>query len=208
MASEEPMTSEVDWRKRELRTHYRTLREAIGADERMRVDGLIEARVRELPAFARAEVLLTYLDMPCEVRTRGLIEAAWAEGKTVALPWCVPHARELRWFVVTSLADLVRSPFGVEEPVPRDECELLPTELGSRALALVPGLTFDAQGFRLGYGGGYYDHFLAGFAGASVGLCRHAQLADDLRAAGVICAHDLPVELVVTEERVLPASSL
>ncbi|MBQ6411238.1 MAG: 5-formyltetrahydrofolate cyclo-ligase, partial [Atopobiaceae bacterium] len=56
---------------------------------------------------------------------------------------------------------------------------------------------------RLGYGGGFYDTFLAKFDGISVGLCREAQFSDDLRAEGIIDEHDLPAQLVVTEKRII-----
>ena len=65
------------------------------------------------------------------------------------------------------------------------------------ALALVPGLAFDAAGFRLGYGGGFYDTFLADFPGTTVGLCRTCQLSAVPLPRG---PYDLPVGLVVTED--------
>ena len=108
----------------------------------------------------------------------------------------------MRWFKITSFDDLVRSKLGVEEPVPSDETEQL-LGTGERMMALVPGLTFDPSGFRLGYGGGFYDTFLAKFDGISVGLCREAQFSDDLRAEGIIDEHDLPAQLVVTEKRII-----
>jgi 5-formyltetrahydrofolate cyclo-ligase len=91
---------------------------------------------------------------------------------------------------------------GVEEPVPDPANEQL---LGTRQrmMALVPGLTFDEAGYRLGYGGGFYDTFLATFDGVSVGLCREAAWSTDLHGEGIIDAHDLPAQIVVTEERVV-----
>lgn len=199
---------EIDRRKRELRQRYRQLRREMGEQERMRADGAIEERLCSLPVFEAAEVLLTYLGVGAEVRTRGIIERAWSLGKVVALPWCVPGTRVMRWYRVSSFEGLVRSRFGVEEPLPLEENEL-PVGLGTgacagaarRMLAIVPALTFDADGYRLGYGGGFYDTFLSKFDGVSVGLCREAQISGSLCEAGVIESHDLPVQLVVTEER-------
>ncbi len=188
----------VDERKRALRAHYKQVRRELGEDGRMAADAGIEAHVIALPEFAEAEVLLAYLDFGHEVRTRGIIQVAWEAGKVVALPWCVPGSREMRWYRVTSFDALVRSKLGVEEPVP-DPVHEQQLGTGERMLALVPGLAFDAAGYRLGYGGGFYDTFLAGFDGASVGLCRRAQLSDDLRSEGIVDAHDLPVQLVITD---------
>lgn len=192
----------VDERKRALRGHFKQVRRDLGEEGRAQADAGIEARLLSLSEYAQAEVLLAYLDFVPEVRTRGIIQAAWDAGKVVALPWCVPGTREMRWYRVTSFDCLVRSKLGVEEPEPSDETEQL-LGTGQRMLALVPGLTFDAAGYRLGYGGGFYDTFLSKFDGVSVGLCREAAWSCDLRAEGIVDAHDLPVQLVVTESRVL-----
>ncbi|MDO5108042.1 MAG: 5-formyltetrahydrofolate cyclo-ligase [Coriobacteriaceae bacterium] len=192
----------VDIRKKELRRCFRTIRKELGEEKRAELDAAIEANLVSLPEFAEMDVLLAYLDFGPEVRTRGIIQAAWDAGKTVALPWCVPNTHEMRWFKIMSFNDLVRSSLGVEEPVPNDDTEQL-LGTGERMMALVPGLTFDAAGYRLGYGGGFYDTFLAKFDGVSVGLCREAQFSDDLVAEGIIDAHDLPAQLVVTEDRVI-----
>ncbi|MCR4871153.1 MAG: 5-formyltetrahydrofolate cyclo-ligase [Atopobiaceae bacterium] len=194
----------VDTRKKELRRCFRTIRKELGEEKRAELDAAIEANLAVLPEFAETDVLLAYLDFGPEVRTRGIIQAAWDAGKTVALPWCVPNTHEMRWFKITSFNDLVRSSLGVEEPVPNDETEQL-LGTGERMMALVPGLTFDAAGYRLGYGGGFYDTFLAKFDGVSVGLCREVQFSDDLVVEGIIDAHDLPAQLVVTEKRIIRA---
>lgn len=192
----------IDQRKRALRAHFRQLRRELAPDLRREADARIEERLAILPAFAQADVVLTYLDMGSEVRTHGIIEHAWAVGKIVALPRCVPGTHEMAWYCVESFGGLVRSRFGVEEPDPVQARQLV-LDGGKRAVALVPGLTFDERGYRLGYGGGFYDRFLADFDGVSVGLCREVQMSDDLRAAGVVDAFDLPVQLVATEARTI-----
>lgn len=192
----------VEQRKRELRRTFKQLRRDLGDEGRAKADAGIEARLLALPEYEACHVLLAYLDFGPEVRTRGIIQAAWDAGKVVALPWCVPGTHEMRWFKVDSFENLVRSKLGVEEPAPLDENEQL-MGTGERMLALVPGLTFDAAGYRLGYGGGFYDTFLATFDGVGVGLCRQAALSCDLRAEGIIDTHDLPTQLVVTEEQVI-----
>ena len=192
----------VDERKREMRKRFKQVRRDLGEEGRAAADASIEANVLALPEFSQAEVLLAYLDFGPEVRTRGIIQAAWDAGKVVALPWCVPGTHEMRWFCVSGFDALVKSKLGMDEPVP-DAAHEQHLGTGERMLALVPGLTFDAAGCRMGYGGGFYDTFLAKFDGVSVGLCREAAWSDDLRDAGVIDAHDLPVHVVVTDRRVI-----
>ena len=86
---------------------------------------------------------------------------------------------------------LVRAPFGISEP--GEDCPLLARE--EIPLALVPALCYDRRGFRLGFGGGYYDRWLEGFSGLRVGLCREAVLQDRVPAG----PHDARVDLLLTE---------
>jgi 5-formyltetrahydrofolate cyclo-ligase len=184
--------------KRDLRARMLEARRRLGAAERARADERIRRNVAGLPEFARAHVLLAYLAMGEEVETRGIIRDAWAAGKAVALPRVEgPHRMS---FYLVDPGDgfegaLVRSSFGVLEP-PADPARRLAPQGPEAALAVVPGLAFDRAGLRLGYGGGFYDAYLAGFCGATAGLCREASLVDALETE----PHDLPVGVVVTEE--------
>ena len=192
----------VQTRKQELRRRLRSLRLAMGDEKRSMADTAIAKRVQQLPAFAKTGVLLTYLSVREEVNTRSLVQAAWEQGKTVALPWCVPHSRDMRWYRVRSFDSLVQGPHGIWEPDPH-ACDEQMLDTGEQMLALVPALAFDAQGYRLGYGGGFYDTFLASFEGVSVGLCREEQMRESLRDDGVFDTHDLPVHIVVTQSRTI-----
>ena len=140
-------------------------------------------------------MVFAYLAFGEEVETRGIIERAWHDGKEVALPRCT-GPREMRWFRVADFNDLEKSPIGVEEPRINEQNEVFPRD-HARSLAIVPGLTFDNAGYRLGYGGGFYDTFLEKFSGVSVGICRSVQQRDNLSELGVIEAWDKPVDIVV-----------
>lgn len=186
--------------KKALRKEMLAIRSSIGAEERARIDADLARNVMSLPEYTRADALFAYLSFGAEVDTRALIEDAWARGIAVALPRCVPGTREMTWHRVESFDGLVRSAFGVDEPADDDETRIDPADY-ARAIALVPGLTFDPQGYRLGYGGGFYDTFLARFPGCPVGLCRDEQMSQDLRKLDVIDAHDLPVRIIVTNTK-------
>lgn len=185
-------------RKREMRRRLIAERDAGDPAARMRADAAITCRVARLPAFGEAELLLTYLDVGSEVRTRDLIELAWSSDKVVALPRCVRGMREVIWHRFDSYDQIEVGSYGLLEPVPGRAPVVDPTSY-AHALALVPGLTFDARGYRLGYGGGYYDVFLSAFAGTSVGLCRDRDMTVDLSALGLVSSHDLPVDTVITD---------
>lgn len=192
------MPEATDNAKEVLRARMKALRSGIAPDERARIDAAICENVCALPQFQEADVVFTYLSFGAETDTRALIERAWKAGKAVALPRCT-GPRQMRWFRVSSLEGLETSPFGVDEPRIDEAAEQF-LSTGERMIALVPALAFDAQGYRLGYGGGFYDTFLAAFPGTSVGLCRAAQHIDSLAALGAIGPYDLPVDLVVSEQ--------
>ncbi len=188
--------------KKTLRAQLMRLRAGIPDEQRAEIDAGIAARVLALPAYRTADAVFTYLDMGAEIRTRDIIADAWAAGKTVALPRCIPGTRLMAWHRVTSLDGLVASRFGVAEPVDDPETLVRPADFAA-PIALVPGLAFDERGYRIGYGGGFYDVFLASFPGKTVGLCRESLLVERLPFLG---AHDLPVQAVATERRVVFAS--
>lgn len=190
--------------KRELRERLKERRSSLDLALRTEADMLITAGVLSSQEYADCGLLLSYLSFGAEVDTHRIVRQALALGKDVALPRCEGR-RTLGWYRIEGLGTedgLVLSPQGMREPDPHCCTRLTPADWQG-ALALVPGLSFDVRGFRLGYGGGYYDSFLAGFAGRTMGLCREMELADDLAALGVVEPHDLPVETVMTDERIL-----
>ncbi len=188
-------------RKAELRRRLRRERSLIPAPEREAIDARIAARVASLPQWREAPVVLSYASIGAEVGTRALIAAALGEGRTVAVPLSVPGTRDMEWYAIGAVDELVASRFGVPEPVADQARRVDPCGPdGAAAVALVPGLVFDLRGDRLGYGGGFYDTFLARFPGLSVGLARDAQTVDRL---DVVDVHDVPVRVVVTQSRTL-----
>ena len=156
-------------------------------------DREIEKQVLRLPEWNRAERLFVYCSVGREVQTMGLIRAALAAGKTVALPKCEGKGR-MTAYCIKDLKDLVPGVFGIPEPAAGESLEAEAADT-----AIVPALAFDRRGFRLGQGGGYYDRWLAKFSGVSIGLCREALLQDSVPAEG----HDLAAAIVVTERQIL-----
>lgn len=187
--------------KEALRSTFRVRRSALSKEERARADLRIASRLLELSEVVRADCVFTYLSFGSEVDTRFVITRCWEMGKRVCLPRCAAGFT-LTWHAVEDLDHLVRSRFGMEEPA-AGAPQAQPA--GSvYSVALVPGLAFDRRGFRLGYGGGYYDRFLPAFSGVSIGLCRSDLLSDELPS---LSEYDYPVDLVVTDdEAIRPAA--
>jgi 5-formyltetrahydrofolate cyclo-ligase len=147
--------------KEELRRAMRARLREIDPARHAEASLLICQAAAHLPEFTQARCVALFVPLPSEPDVRLLVEEAWAEGKRVLMPLMIKHkdGPELDWHVVTTWDDLVvPGPFGLREPDPLRAPRVTVAELDC---AFVPGLAFDARGFRLGRGGGFYDYFLS-----------------------------------------------
>jgi len=184
-----------------LRARYRQFRERLTAEQKIELDATIQSRLLALAEYANADTIFTYVSKPIEVDTIALIEAALANHKQVAVPRCVPNTCDMEFYGITSLGDLEKGKFGVLEPIPSKSYLISDY---SKGLCIVPGLSFDAQGYRLGYGMGYYDRFLAEFKGDTVGICYSGCVQWNLPHG----YYDKPVHLLVTEKYIRRMATL
>lgn len=175
----------------------KALRREIGEKKRALTDAQIESRSRTLAQklfqtrqYREAKSLFAYLSFNQEVRTALIIRRAWEDGKRVAVPKVC--GEEMRFIWIDSFDDL--SPdgaYGIPEPAGDG-----PVADDGEALVLMPGLAFDAQGRRVGYGGGYYDRYLSAHPGhPTVALCYDFQHLDALEVE----SHDIPAGLVIVD---------
>ena len=156
-------------------------------------DAAIADQVRRLWQYQQCTVLLTYVSTPIEVDTHRIIRQALEDGKRVAVPRCVPDSRNMEFYYIDSMDELLPGAFGVLEPLPNPDKLYKEREGG---LCLVPAFSYDWNGFRLGYGKGYYDRFLSRFEGRMVGLC----YSDCVQRVLPHGRFDRQVELLVTEK--------
>lgn len=189
------MASTIDLEKKELRCRVREELSALSPEELVQSDSALFARFLALPQVEEAEAIFAFRGVPGkEPDTARLIGELVRRGKTVGLPRMLPGRRmEVRRFDPDR--PLVTAAFGIAEP--GEDCPLL--ERKAIDLALVPAMCYDRRGYRLGFGGGYYDRWLEGFSGFTVGLCREAVLRDRVP----IEAHDARVDLLLTERESL-----
>lgn len=178
--------------KTDLRNGFKTKRTDMPENVKISMDSEIQSRFLTLRQYIYCKTVFTYVSKNIEVDTLSLIRAAWANGKRVAVPRCVTETREMDFFYITNMSDLEEGAFGVLEPI-ADKCEKV-TDF-SKGLCIVPGLSFDAEGYRLGYGKGYYDRFLSKFQGDTVGLCYSNCIKWKLPHG----YYDKPVDLIVTD---------
>ena len=185
------MPSSIAEEKRLLRQKVRQILAGLSPEELRRSDDALFTRFLALPQVERAGTIFAFLGIPGrEPDTSRLIAGLWERGKTVGLPRMLPErGMEVRRYGPDTV--LRRAGFGILEPG-EDSPLLLKEEIG---LALVPAVCYDRLGYRLGFGGGYYDRWLADFPGVRVGLCREVVLRDRVPAED----HDSRVELLLTE---------
>ena len=140
--------------KRVLRKELLLLRRDLGEEYRRSASRAIVERIAESDVWQTARVILAYSPVGEELFLNPLWERALAEGKSVAFPRC--EEGEMRFLCVSSLSELKEDAYRIPAP-PKAGREVRSFE---EALAVVPALAVDSEGFRLGYGGGYYDRFL------------------------------------------------
>lgn len=170
------------------------LRKAIREQKRAMTPEQIEnasARLAEkffaTDAYRSARTLYGYLPYNQEVRTLPILEQALRDGKKVAVPKV--YGDEMRFIYLTDLSRVEKGYASIPEPIDDGPVADDPT-----ALVLMPGLAFDPQGHRMGYGGGFYDKFLAAQPGhPTVALCYEFQMLPQLPCE----SHDIPVDLVL-----------
>lgn len=178
--------------KSDLRSGFKNKRSIMPEEVKFNMDSEIQSRFLTLRQYSACSTVFTYVSKDIEVDTFAIIRAAWANGKRVAVPKCIPNTRDMAFYYITKIEDLEPGAFGVMEPN-ESKCEKV-TDY-SKGLCIVPGLSFDAEGYRLGYGKGYYDRFLATFNGDTVGLCYSSCIKWKLPHG----YYDRPVDMIVTD---------
>ena len=177
------------------------LRRGIAPEDARRLGLTAQQRLMAQPLWQQASVVALYAALPAEIATDALLDAAWQSGKRVLLPRVVPHATadgagQMDFVACAGWNDLATGAYNIREPRPE-----LPVWGGPAPDCFVlPGVAFDRQGRRLGFGGGFYDRFVArsNWASPRVGLCFEAQLVPSF-APGVCDSWDMGVNHICTE---------
>ncbi len=138
------------------------------------------------PMYRCAKALYAYLSYNQEVRTEAILRRALTDGKRVAVPKV--FGDEIRFLRFDENTRIALGYKGIPEPIDGEPAQ------DRDALVLMPGLAFDRAGHRMGYGGGFYDRFLAKEPHPTIALCYDFQLLSDLP----VQAHDIPVDAVLS----------
>ena len=173
--------------KKSLRAEYKAVRDSIDTAVRNNQDAIIFQKFFELKEYKRANTIFVYVSFGSEVETKRIIEKIIYDGKCAVIPKCDKKNHIMHTFKIDCLGQLKKGAYGIEEPC--EGCaEVFKEQID---LAVVPGLCFDLKGNRLGYGGGYYDRFLADFKGFTVGLSYNECIIDIVPTDEYDCRLDL-----------------
>ena len=173
--------------KQELRARIRAQKRAMSEEMIVEKSEALGRLFAQSEAYKNAKSIYGYLPYNQEVRTTPMLEQALRDGKRVAVPKV--YGEEMKFLYLDDLTQVSKGYAGIPEPI-----EDGPVADDETALVLMPGLAFDPQGHRVGYGGGFYDKFLAKEPGhPTVALCYEFQVFDALE----VDDYDIPVDLVI-----------
>ena len=175
--------------KSELRKQVLQEMKALPREQKQAMDQALTDQFLKHPFYQEAKVIATYLSFPHEFQTQELIEQALKDGKKVLIPKTYPKGR--MDFVVYDPQQLVKTSFGLLEP----QGDLEVVDASQIDLIHVPGLAFTTEGYRTGYGGGYYDRYLKHFSGHTLSTVYPCQIRDFIPEK-----HDIPVQEVLIDE--------
>ena len=175
--------------KAELRKQVLQEMKAISQEQKQAMDQALTDQFLKHPFYQEAKVIATYLSFPHEFQTQKLIEQTLRDSKKVLIPKTYPKGR--MDFVVYDPQQLVKTSFGLLEP----QGDLEVVDASQIDLIHVPGLAFTTEGYRIGYGGGYYDRYLEHFTGHTLSTIYPCQIKDFIPEN-----HDIPVQEVLIDE--------
>lgn len=183
--------TEISDHNRQLGRSKRRLRDSMPEKERLFGSIQVREKLQRLEAYRRAENVLVYVSVGSELSTEGIIQMAFTDGKKVFCPKV--EGKQMNFYRITSVEDLHPGCMGIPEPGENKET----CAASKNSIVVAPGSAFDRSGHRIGYGGGYYDRWLAQFSDGErpycAGVCFCCQLAEQI----VPLPHDMAMDIVL-----------
>jgi len=180
--------------KKELRTKIKTERLSMNKSVKSQLDNLISENLIKSNILSKSKLVLIYVSTDVEIDTSRIIDYCILNSIKIAIPRCVGK-RKMNFYFYDKNTRLEKSKYGIYEPIDDKNNMVKGFE---NAVCVVPGLAFDKNGFRLGYGGGFYDTFLAENINIkTVGIIYNKNLYESL-PKGI---YDKQVDYIVTENK-------
>lgn len=184
--------------KKTIRKDILRKRDSIQPEIRQIKDRLIMDKVISLPDFLKAKIILYFASFRSEVNTLPQIEEAFRSGKRIVLPKVDNANKRLKLYEILNTDEIKLGFWGIPEPEAIPERE---RDINEVDLVIMPGVAFDMQGTRLGYGAGYYDKLLSGLKRkiSLIAIAYEEQTVDSLPSED----HDIRIDIIVTDKRII-----
>lgn len=182
--------------KKALRQKFRSIREVMPLGQKEQLDLQIFQKLTTFCEYQKAKTILIFVSTKVEVDTIKIIQRAFRDGKKVAVPKCLDKKGKMAFFVIKSLDELQKASFDLLEPDVKKSPLLVDF---SSSICVLPGFAFDTNGYRIGFGKGYYDRFLQKYAGIKIGICYNSCIADSLPHG----RYDVSANFIVTPKYIL-----
>lgn len=161
-------------------------------EDRKKIEQHLINQLLQSKLWHKAKTVGITISQAIEWNTRPIIQEAWNQGKIVCVPKSYPTDRKLIFYKIDSFEQLETAAYGLLEPIVEKTKQLKKERID---LLIVPGMVFDKYGYRIGFGGGYYDRFLTDFPNETCSLLCKKQLIDRLPSE----SHDIPINYLITE---------
>lgn len=182
--------------KNEIRNTYKEKRKGISQDKKHILDSAICKRFLALSSYRYADTVLLYAPLKYEIDTLEIALDALSKNKRVAYPKCI-EGNEMVYHYVSSPEALTSGKYGIMEP--SDDLPTYDPASSGHTICVLPAIVYDKKGYRLGYGKGYYDRFLANFKGTKAGLIYSDFIIDEIPKG----RFDLKSDVIITEKGVI-----
>ncbi len=188
------MQIRVNEQKKLLRKTILEKRKQLCESETAVKNAVITEKLLNLEKVQSADLVLPFVSANGEVGTREFIAKCFETEKTVAVPRCIDGSN-MQFCIIHTFDDLEKGMYGIDEP--KQYCEIIKAEDAENSVLIVPALCFNAKGYRLGYGKGYYDRFISRYKGYTVGVCYDEFLTEEIP----VDEYDRCVDTVITDKR-------
>ena len=188
----------VSERKKELRIIFKEQRRALSEEEKRSFSEKLCKNILSLDVFKQADAVLSFYPLENETDVQGVNEEVLRLKKILAFPKCVKGTREMNFFSVSSFDELEKGSYSIYEP--KETCPLYVPSESAKTICIAPAMAYSRDGYRIGYGGGYYDRYLSKFPFlTSVGVIYSPFLTDTLPCGEL----DIAVDTVVTDLEII-----
>ena len=181
----------AEYKKQLRRELIARRRELLRSGDKEQLDKRVFSALLRNDWIMQSRLVLAYVSTPIEVDTSAFIKECFDRNIPVAVPKCTPDS--MTFMLISSYDDLSVGMYGIMEP--KEYCKAVTADMYKDSVCIVPALSFNPDGYRLGYGKGYYDRFLNGYGGFSAGLCYRSFIDENIPQDNF----DMRVDILITD---------